>query len=161
MEQTATTGTEAPKRPTFLTVLCILTFIGSALGIIGAIWGYFTAQAASAMMSGFESGMEGNAMGEAMMNNPMMAEAKRALDNAMPTMIIGVICSILCLFGALQMWKLKKTGFYIYTAGELIQPIAGFILGGGGLIGGMGATIGLVFAIVWVVLYALNLKHLK
>ncbi len=151
---------DAPKRPQFLTVLCILTFIGSALGLLGAIYGYFSAKSSAAMMDtmGNTPGMEG--MGGMMMGE-VQATMRKAAENAFPNMIIGIVCSLLCLFGALQMWQLKKQGFYIYTVGEIAAPIAAFILGAGGMIGGIGAIFGVVIAIVWIVLYALNLKHLK
>ena len=147
---------EVPKRPQFITVLCILTFIGSALGIIGAIYGYFSAKASATMFETMGNG--GDSYG-------MMAElqetARKAVENALPNLIIGVVCSLLCLFGAIQMWQLKKMGFYIYTVGEIIPPIAAFILGAGGMIGGMGAAVGLIIAIVWIILYGINLKHMK
>ncbi len=148
---------EAPKRPQFITVLCILTFIGSALAFFGAIWGYFSIKASAAMLENMGSA-DGDAFG---MMSGMQETIIKAVENAVPNLIIGVVCSLLCLFGAIQMWKLKKTGFFIYSAGEIIPPISAFFLGGGGLIGGTGAVIGLLIAIVWIVLYAVNLKHMK
>ena len=46
MEQT----NPSPKRPTFLTVLCILSFIGSGLGIIMGIYHLATAGATQTAM---------------------------------------------------------------------------------------------------------------
>ena len=149
----------APKRPQFLTVLCILTFIGSALAFIGAIYGYFTVSASAAMLENMGN-MEGAADPTGMMGG-MQETMRLAVVNALPNMIIGVVCSLLCLFGAIQMWNLKKMGFYIYAVGEVAPAIAAFILGGGGMFGSMGAAIGLIFALVWIVLYGVNFKHLK
>ncbi len=149
---------EEPKRPQFLKVICILSFIGSGLAFFGAIWGYFSAKASAAMIERMGEMEEGDALG---VMGAMQETMRKAVENAVPNLIIGLVCALLCLFGAIQMWKLKKTGFFIYTLGELAAPISVFILSGGGLIGGIGATFGLVIAIVWVVLYALNLKHLK
>lgn len=148
---------EAPKRPQFITVLCILTFIGSALAFFGAIWGYFSIKASAAMLENMGSA-EGDSFG---MMSGIQETMIKAVENAVPNMIIGVFCSLLCLFGALQMWKLKKIGFFIYSVGEITPVIAAFFLGGGGLIGGAGAVVGLLFAIVWIVLYAINFKHLN
>lgn len=148
---------ETPKRPQFITVLCILTFIGSALAFFGAIWGYFSVKASAAMLENMGSA-EGDSFG---MMSGMQETLMKAVENAVPNMIIGVLCSLICLFGALQMWKLKKMGFFIYAVGEITPVIAAFFLGGGGLIGGAGAVIGLIFAIVWIVLYAVNLKHMN
>jgi hypothetical protein len=149
---------EAPKRPQFITVLCILTFIGSGLAFIGAIWGYFSVKASAAMLESMGTMEGGDSLG---MMSGMQETMLKAVENAIPNMIIGVVCSLICFYGALQMWKLKKIGFFIYSVGEITPAIAGFILGAGGMLGSMGAIVGLLFAIVWIVLYAVNLKHMK
>ena len=147
---------ESPKRPQFLTVLCILSFIGCALAFFGAIWGFFSIKASSAVLENM-----GNVQGDSFgMMSGMQETMIKAVENAVPNLIIGIVCSLLCLYGAIQMWQLKKIGFFIYSAGEIVPAIAGFLLGGGGLIGGVGAIIGLLLAIVWIVLYAVNLKHM-
>lgn len=149
----------APKRPTFLTVLCILTFVGSALALISAIYGYFTIKTSAAMFDTSMQSVEG--MDQSGMMSELQNTMQKAVENALPNLIIGVVCALLCLFGAIQMWKQLKMGFYIYCVGELVPPIAGFILGAGGMIGSMGAIFGMLIAIVWVILYAVNLKHMK
>lgn len=150
---------QAPKRPTFLTVLCILTFIGSALAIISAIYGYFTISSSAAMFNTTMGSAEG--LGQTGMMSELQETMQKAVENALPNLIIGVVCALLCLFGALQMWKQLKMGFYIYCVGEIIPPIAGFILGAGGMVGSVGAIFGVIIAAVWVILYAVNLKHMK
>lgn len=150
---------EAPKRPTFLTVLCILTFIGSALALISAIWGYFSVQSSAAMFDASMQNMEG--MEQTGMMGELQETMRKAVENAIPNLIIGVVCALLCLFGAIQMWKQLKMGFYIYCVGELVPPIAGFFLGAGGMLGSASVIFGLIIAGVWVTLYAVNLKHMK
>ena len=86
---------------------------------------------------------------------------QKAAENAVPNLIIGIVCSLLCLFGALQMWKLLKRGFYIYCVGEIVPPIAQLFLGAGGMFGSMTTVIGFLIAIIWIVLYGVNLKHMK
>lgn len=148
---------EAPKRPQFITVLCILTFIGSGLSFVGALWGYFSIKASEKFLQGMSASQE-DAHG---MISGMQETIIKAVENAVPNMVIGLLCSLICLYGAIQMWKLKKTGFFIYSVGEITPAISAFFLGGGGLIGGAGAVVGLLFAMVWIVLYAINFKHLK
>lgn len=130
-EVTPTPATEAPaaeaKRPTFLTVLCILSFIGCALQLLGNI------------------ATIGTAIG-----------------------IVNVLAAVICFVGVLLMWKLKKTGFYIYVVGEIAPIIVGIIvLGAAGLFsfaGGFFAKImvlAYVFPIAFLIMYGLNFKHLK
>ena len=156
MEETVNTGAEAPKRPTFITVLCILTWVGCGIGLIMSLVAWWGTRAAAAMMDVAGSMAEGaGANTDAM---PGMAEAMNALKYANMLMIISVIGTLLCLVGSIQMWKLKKMGFYLYVVGELAPPIATMVLLGG-MAGAMG-IVGLILPIVFVVLYGLNLKHM-
>ncbi len=146
-----------PQRPQFLTVLCILSFIGCALAFFGAIWGFYSIKASAPVLENMAN-MEGDTYG---IVSGMQDTMKKALENAIPNLIIGVVSALICLYGVIEMWKLKKVGFFMYSVGEITPAIAGFLLGGGGLIGSAGAVFGLLFAIVWIVLYAVNFKHLK
>jgi hypothetical protein len=97
-----------------------------------------------------------------------MAESMDAVNKSLQyaSMIgwINLACVLACAFGAFMMWKLKKTGFYIYTAGELIPVVASIaLLGsmpGGGLFAGLG-MIAAIIPVAFVVMYGLNLKHMK
>lgn len=155
MEQTMEMGEQSPKRPVFLTVICIITWVGCALAIIGAITGYFTSKASCLQMEQVSDMYNGGLMGD------MMESAKTACENAGINMTIGLIGGLLCLGGSIMMWNLKKAGFYIYTVGEITPAITGFFFAGSGAFGAATAIITLIIAIVWVVLYAVNLKHMR
>ena len=86
-------------RPTFLTVLCILTFIGSGLGVLGGLLG---------MVGTSALGMF-------------------APQGTMLVQIIGLAASGLCLYGAIQMWGLKKQGFTMYLIGAIIGIVGPII----------------------------------
>lgn len=159
------TNSGAPKRPTFLTVLCILSFIGIGIGLVSGVISLATAGVAEGVMEMNEAMMEeGMADYEDMMAEMgqddggmlggLFEQAGAAMEHARTLAIIGLICNLLCLFGVIRMWNLKKQGFYIYTVGELAPAFAGIIL-----VGGLMAT-GLIIPIIFVVLYGLNLKHM-
>lgn len=164
------TGT--PARPTFLTVLCILSFIGCGLGIFSGVTGYFTNKALVTAGSTVNEEIS-NAMDEAM-ESEEMTEAGREIANSLGEALGGItdfeamaknsiVSALLCvvvLAGVFLMWKLKKTGFYIYTVGQIALVAAPFLLVGG-LAGGLMATLGAIFPIVFIILYALNLKHMS
>ena len=164
MEQTTTEG---PKRPTFLTVLCILTYVGVGIGLIMSVVAWWGLHAAQAMMDASVSMAEGmaDASGQDLSSMPGMEEAMASANAAVKwanvTLITSLIGNLLCLFGALQMWKLKKTGFFIYVVGELAPVIVSAILIGGSAFGGMSLVMGAVFPVLFVILYGLNLKHLS
>jgi len=160
MEET-NIGTALPaKRPTFLTVLCILSFIGIGFSLIGGIMGYFSysALASAGDMFGGMKTESGEQMGQVM--NSMadtlgLDYGKMALNS-----LVVALLNIPILIGVLMMWKQKKTGFYVYTAVELIQCIMPFILVGG-VAGGLAGVLYAIVAVVFIVLYGLNLKSMS
>lgn len=159
MEQTNTGAATPAKRPQFLTVLCILTFIGCGVAIIGAVMGYMASLAAGAMI-----GMAGDMGGADMSTMPGMDDAMSAA-NAMVQyagviLAVSLLGAVLCLVGAIMMWKQKKTGFYLYVVGELVPPIISMVLVGMAGMGAMG-LLGFILPIAFIVMYGMNLKHMS
>ena len=58
------TNTTVSLRPTFLTVLCILTFIGSGWGVYKGISGYLTADMTANMMTDTREKMDDKMQGQ-------------------------------------------------------------------------------------------------
>ena len=50
MENLDNSNLQFKDRPTFLTVLCILTFVGAGIGFLGAIYGLATIQSSIAQL---------------------------------------------------------------------------------------------------------------
>jgi len=160
MEQT--NAVQENKRPTFLTVLCILTFVGVGISIVTSIISMLTVSAASAMLDTATS--MANATGTEMDNvtNTAVSAANSLAKNGMIYYILLIVLALVCLVGAVMMWKMKKTGFYIYVVGELAPVILPFIFFGGfGILGGFAMVLGLIFPIAFIIMYGLNLKHLS
>jgi len=156
---------ETKKRPIFLTVLGILSFIGVGWQIISGIITMGAGSLTSAVTSaGSEyaeglSNMEGMDQAMAGLNEAVDAANKLA-QNASLLGIINIVAALVCLLGVIWMWKLMKKGFYVYVIGELAAPVATLALVGFGL-GGITATLGFIFPIIFIILYALNLKHMS
>lgn len=163
MEQTNETITLEVKRPTFLTVLCILTFVGAGLNLVMSIVNYFSYSAMASNGSNLFNSLGGGGSAE----SEQLAQGIGALAEAFGmdfekmalVSLIQALINIPILIGALLMWKQKKTGFYVYTVFELVQPIIPLVMGLG-MLGGMMAVFGILFAVVFIVLYGLNLKHM-
>ena len=139
------------ERPTFLTILCILTWVGSGFaffyGLI-QLWSY--AFISVAMKS-------------------IQANDVVSFGYLFWSAIAGIIGSILCVFGAIMMFKLKKTGFFIYLLGQIIPMTAGIysalIMSSGMGLGGntyffiIIAT--MIFPIAFIIMYGVNLKYMN
>jgi len=159
MEQTNIEAAVPAKRPTFLTVLGILSFIGIGFSMIGGIMNYFTYSTLAASGDMFNSmGAEGEQMDQAM--NAMSDMLGLDYGKMATSAIIQALLNIPVLIGVLMMWKQKKVGYYIYAPFEVLQPLIPLFLGLG-LAGGIMATVGLIFAVLFIILYGLNLKHMS
>lgn len=157
-------------RPTFLTVLCILTFIGSGWGLISGGISYMNADKTAAQMSATKqdithkvdstkSNDDGQKFAERIVSS--MTDAFTP-DKIRKSSIASIVAAILCLAGAFMMWQLKKTGFYSYLAGTLIGVIAPFVIfGSGSFFAIAGSAIAGFIGILFVILYAVNLKHMR
>ncbi len=137
--------TRTSKRPTFLTVLCILTFISAGMGSMSAL---FTPPFSDIMV-------------EFVKMNPgfdetMKPELIRLLQAGWSYYLITFVLSICSLTGAVLMWNLKKIGFHFYALsnlGLLFVPM--FILG-------MATSWGsILFTSSFIAMYAIHLKELK
>ena len=154
----------APKRPTFLTVICILTFIGSGLGTLNNIYGYLTPEKSVQAMEILKTRMpansstdRGNRFAEQMAKGPNVF----TVENFKIVALGGIIAGILCLIGAIMMWNLKKPGFYAYVLGTVVGVAVALYAFGSNIFAVLGAAIGGFVGIAFCIMYAVNLKHMK
>jgi len=142
------------QRPVFLTVLGILSYVGIAFSILSAVISILTFESSLYLMNA----------------NPMMSEfgiggdyIQRMEQYGILVYVIVILSNIGCLIGVLLMWKLKKIGFYIYTVNEFLPIFVNLAFLGtiGGAFGSFTIVVSLIFPIAFVIMYALNLKHMK
>ena len=70
--------------------------------------------------------------------------------------LIVLALALASLYGAIMMWKLKKMGFYLYSGANVITLVVPMIMASGKF-----PVFGLVITALFIILYGLNLKHLK
>ena len=143
-EETQSTESGAAKRPVFLTVLCILSFIAAGFAIFGYIGVITVMGAASAALSGLE-GMEGM---------EAVASAGPSVGMTWAYIIVGFLTTIVALIGVIKMWKLKKQGFMLYAGASIVSAIMGVVYSGLNIVG-------LIITVGFIVLYYLNVKHMN
>lgn len=128
-ETTQSTG----KRPGLLTVLCILTFIGSGLGTLFML-------------------LATVGMGALMESIPGLGAA---MAGGTAYFAIATVLAAASLYGAIQMWKLKKMGFFIYAGASVVSIILPLVFGL------PFSAMGAVIPVLFIVLYYLNVKHMN
>lgn len=143
------------ERPAFLTVLCVLSFIASGISIVGML--VIGAAKKVANDSGSDLLEQARQSNPELYDTPEKEVAMQQLEVILtwPYIIVATILILVSLFGVIKMWKLKKQGFFIYTAaaiGGLILPL---------LYGIAFSTLGLIIPVFFIVMYGVNLKAMK
>jgi hypothetical protein len=132
-----------PARPGMLTVLCILTFIGSGMQlfsslIIATFYDMFVEVAGEFAEKFKMPGLD------------LLREVKPMF------FVVTAILYAGSLAGAILMMRLKKTGFHIYTIAQIlliIAPMYYMHLPAPG-------TFEILFSGLFIMLYSMNLKHM-
>lgn len=160
------TNTAMHVRPAFLTVLCVLTFIGSSWGIISGTFSYLTADTASELtkVSMQDTQDKLNAAGGSKLAEKIMADAQASTtsENLKKVGLTSIVASVLTLLGAILMFGLKKAGFWLYLLGTIISIVMPIVIyGAGNFVSMITVIIAAATGIVFVILYGLNLKHLR
>ena len=168
---------EPERRPTFLTVLCVLTFIGSGWTILSAIWSYTTAEQIVNVINvqrvdrnndslhikdstrlTREKNSDDNIIGQKLR---IATQKMMTVENIHKKSIGDVIAGLFTLSGAVLMWFRRRIGFYLYMAGVAIGIALPFYLYGNDLLTVGMASFGAFFGLLFIVLYALNLKWMN
>lgn len=154
-----------PKLPTGLNILTILTFIGCGLQLIGALWSFFTAKSNYEKKEQIIAQMNSEEMpgwAKSMMGDPAHFEAlvTKSYENRIPILLLTLVAVILCIVGAVQMRKLKKQGFAIYTIGELLPFLVQFLFIGAFSFTGIWLFVGVGITFLFLLLYYLQRKNL-
>lgn len=146
------------KRPVFLTVLCILSFIGSGLAVISALPGLlFTNQTQTFYTLADSPLYRGGAL-------PSLEDF---LFWTNVSNIVNILSALLGLAGALLMWRLKKSGFFLYAFSWLVSVGVALVTTKiilAPFMGGLAfAIVGLnvVIMIAFLIMYGVNLKHMN
>jgi len=116
-------------RPVSLTILCILSMFGNALGLLFFI--------TIALAAGFVDTIIDS------------YELDEFLNQGAEKLVPQMVSMALSLSGAILMLNLKKTGFYIYLAGQLVWIVFHHDMSN------------IIFAGLFIILYAIHLKHLE
>ena len=160
----------AEPRSSLLTVLCVLTFIGSGWTIVSGVWVYFTADETASLIEDVSNRHSDN-------NSVLykIGKAKRKVlgkevfdkvasmfgaEKIRYSALVNILSSIFTLSGAMLMWKLKIAGFYCYVFGVAISLLTPLLIYGLNFIG-TGASISTGFiGLIFVSLYALEWRSL-
>lgn len=121
------------ERPTFLTVLCILSFIGAGISIVLLLM--------VTVLAGAATGAVGATSGVGMM---------------WTYILLAIAMVAVSLIGVIKMWKLQKQGFYLYTGAAIAGIIIDVSLSGTDF-----NIVSVLITAAFIAMYGANLKHMK
>jgi len=141
--------------PTFLKVICILSFIGIGLGLIFGLNSTINHNKELAKMEAQIDQLEALGFSYDLY--------EKTVKHGQMINIIGLIANLGCLLGVLWMWKLKKKGFYVYTFFEIAPSILTLIVYGSsfGAFGPIVFVVSFLFPVAFIIMYATNLKYMS
>ena len=117
-----------PKLPTGLNVLTILTFVGCAWELYSTVNNFIGGKKAlEEMEKAQEKLAEAPAWARKLAGPEVQEMMLQSFNNKVPIFIIGLIAVTLCFYGALQMRKLKKEGYFLWLVGEIL-PFIGSVI---------------------------------
>lgn len=136
---------EVKKRPQLLTILCVLTFISTALGLFTSI---LTPMISDYLVE-FITSMPGY-------EQNLTQEGLIILKAGWGYYLISFVLIAVSLFGAINMWKLKRIGFHLYTIANILLFCLPSVY-----LGLDFNLIGIVLPGLFIGLYAIHLKLMK
>jgi len=150
------------KPSSMLNVITILSIIGSVFALISAGVNFFLAdQNLENMQKAMQAGTLEDAPGfvKAFVNKASLEMAQNMADNKLPIMILSLVGGVLCLYGAIEMRKLKAQGFWLWLVGELLPIITLLIFAGTNIFSGF-SFIGYLFPLAFIIMYSVCRKEL-
>ncbi|MFP5039978.1 hypothetical protein [Parasediminibacterium sp. JCM 36343] len=151
------------RLPSGINTLTILTFIGSGLLTVFGIYGYLKSSENLAKMQETISKPEFEKMPDfaKKMFSPEALDLAQKMDaNKVPVYTLSILGYLLCIFGAIEMRKLKMSGFYSYCLGSLLPYIGLFLFVGSSFLSGFASYIGIGITLLFLLLYGLQTKNL-
>ena len=139
------TADEQIKRPRSLSVLCILTFVFTGLGILSSLITPLTADIVIEFMKASPS-----------YDEETMGESLRVIGAGWGYYLTTLVFTLGSLTGAILMWNQKKLGFHFYASSNLLIMVVPMLF--------LNITISwfaIFFAIAFISFYAFHLKFMK
>lgn len=156
------------RRPTFLVVLCILTFVGSGWNILANLFYLFTAnmldgtiniEQNSAVVGELESqGIDSFFSGYW---NSSLGLMQAGMQYAREMVIFRLVFNVFALSGAILMFQLKRWGFYFYVAAQILLLFMLPYFAGFHLTVLIKMLLAGLVSCVFIALYAVHLKYMN
>lgn len=156
-------STSTKERPTFVTVLCILSWIYVGLAILSSLTSAFTSQEdLEAQMELSRAQIEESPMASSDFMQDFLSFTEGSLEYSKTMNLMTLVLMLIEGLAVFMMFKLNRLGFWVYLAVNAVLIIGtAYMIPWPNVMSSM--TVGFTGFIiaVFVVLYGVNLKHMK
>jgi len=153
---------EAPrKRPAFITVLAILSWVYVAIGLLSAVFNSLSSEEKQ-----LEQIDQAIAIYDDMDDVPFLQDSIEVLEASKDNLRISNLGNLIFLLiegiAVFMMFNLKRNGFWLYTLAQVgIVALMIYVMPFPNLISTLTLVVTLFLVLLFEVLYAVNLKHMK
>jgi hypothetical protein len=146
----------------FLKVLTVLTFIGCAYALYNTSNAYFNSEKVLADLEKAMVDLEEKGGSEMWLESMEKGRQVFEIRNQNKTLffVVEILGIGLCVFGAIQMRKLKSTGYYLWLAGEFVPILLSIVIIGTSILGIFFIAF-LVFPVAFAIMYGTQLKYMS
>lgn len=149
------------RRPVLLLVVCLLTFIGSGWDILANLFYLFTANIREGMMNAGQNPaiileLEGQSFWTSSLE---LMEAGRQYVREM--VVFRLILHVVSLSGAILMFRLRRSGFYLFVSARILLLFVLPYFAGFHLVVVFRMLMSGVVSFLFIALYALHLKYMN
>ena len=156
--------TNNPKRPDFLSAICILSFVGLGWRIFRSsfdmVAGFFTAAFAPVLDEAIRD-LETETEPVAGVATHVIQAVQQLMQHITAFGFLRILFSIGAVLGVVMMWNLKKQGFYLYAGFRVLILLVPVLVMGFNIISIFMVASGLVFTALFILLYGFNLKYMQ
>ncbi|MEN8929433.1 MAG: hypothetical protein ABF242_07325 [Flavobacteriales bacterium] len=147
------------QRPQMVNVLTILTFIWSGMILLFSVYNLLTKTEQIVKLQDSIEEIEKIGTSNIFLDKAIQG-IELSIEHFSLLYSVNIFVAIVCISAAIIMRKMQKSGYFLYLLGCIAEIAIPAIAIGGAVIGGM-LLVNLFFSLVFVILYGVNLKHMK
>ena len=147
---------------------CVFLLLSVVVGTLSNLFSVFTAgltdssmqmEHYSSMLNGMDQGAGSAVLSDIL--NSTMASLQATFVHAREIAVVSLVLSVISLLGAILMFQLRRIGFYFYTAAQILMLFVLPYFAGFNFMVLAGMLFSAIFAVIFIVMYALNLKYMR
>ncbi|MBI3502575.1 MAG: hypothetical protein HY063_12360 [Bacteroidetes bacterium] len=154
------------QRSTFLTVLCILSFINGGLNILFNIPSLLMPNFMETYIEIIKQTQSMNDYSNAPpalsgMMNDIMAMLERMSQHWTVMILSTILLATMSVIGVWMMWNVKKAGFLFYTTAQILWTLMPFVFMGVNWLSILAVGINAIFTAAFIIMYGTQLKKMN